>query len=93
MAWQEYPCKIAKQAPCPNGYVNQSRDKIIKGAHVWALEEKLGRPLKPWYEACHHCDVRNCIEPEHLFEGTHGDNMKDAIKKGRVIPYGRHRRY
>lgn len=33
----------------------------------------------------HKCDVRNCINPEHLFLGTHRDNVADMIKKGRNI--------
>lgn len=33
---------------------------------------------------CHTCDVKLCCEPSHLFAGSHSDNMKDMISKGRV---------
>lgn len=32
---------------------------------------------------CHHCDVRHCINPEHLFLGTAADNTADMLNKKR----------
>lgn len=35
------------------------------------------------FSVLHRCDVRCCVNPNHLFLGTQLDNIKDRVRKGR----------
>jgi len=60
----------------------------IQNAHRVSWEIHNGRILK---HLCvlHKCDTPPCVNPEHLFLGTHRDNAQDREQKGRGNrPYG-----
>jgi hypothetical protein len=58
-------------------------------AHRWAWMLFRG-PIPIGLFVLHKCDVRRCVNPDHLFLGTARDNTTDAINKGR--PIGRPRK-
>lgn len=66
------------------GYGEMRLDRNTKGkAHRVAWELENG-PIPEGMEVCHSCDVRACVRVDHLFLGTHLDNMRDASAKGRL---------
>lgn len=47
----------------------------------WVLHNGV---VPPGMHVLHKCDRPNCVNPDHLFLGTHQDNMADLRNKGRA---------
>src|SRR5258706_8518674 len=59
------------------------KGKIVQ-AHKF-LYEHLNGPLPEGQCALHHCDNPPCVNEDHLFAGTRGDNFHDMERKGRRV--------
>lgn len=82
-------CHIWTAHTCERGYGRITNGQL---AHRVNYAHRYG-PLPTWLFCCHTCDVTSCINPDHLYLGTHEQNMRDfsrsGIRKGEGNPHAK----
>lgn len=75
-------CWLWTGAVLPDGYGHFKDEGTARPAHVVSYEIENGH-LPEGMNGLHECDFRACVNPAHIFAGTHQDNMDDMVAKGR----------
>lgn len=74
---------IGKSTQHKYGAFNIGRGNVLCHRFSWELHNALEIPHG--MHILHRCDVPFCVNPSHLFLGTHQDNMTDMREKRRAI--------
>ena len=81
--FNEQGCWVYRGYVHPSGYALVSYRGQQKRLHKLMYVLRHGVDVPPSWDVCHTCDIRNCINPLHLFAGHRMLNMQDMKAKGR----------
>lgn len=80
-------CWIWKGSLISQGYgAIHVNGKTVK-AHRFSYELHKG-PIPAGLLACHSCNNRACVNPNHIYAGTHQENSRDMVRSNRHKPWG-----
>jgi len=75
-------CWLWKAGKGTTGYGRILFKGKVWQAHRFSYENFVG-PIESGKYILHKCDVRNCVNPDHLYSGDQFDNMRDCSRRGR----------
>ena len=80
---EEDGCWLWLGAMLKTGYGQIEVDGKTRSTHRLSYELNCG-PIPPGQVVRHCCDVRRCVNPDHLVLGTQADNVHDMWSRGRA---------
>lgn len=75
-------CRLWKRATDSQGYGRLWVAGVQRRAHRVAFELAHGKIARGLLLR-HTCDTPSCVNPDHLVVGSHADNMRDMVERGR----------
>ena len=77
------PCLEWQGSINKHGYGETSYLDVTVRVHVLFYKLNNSDAFNSKLQVLHKCDIRNCFNLDHLFQGSQSTNMKDCVSKGK----------